>query len=149
MSRLFTIVFFVFGSMFLAQTASAQYNPPLSPWLNLYNQNPGQLGGYLSNVKPMLDYNKQMQQFQQMQRNQTQMGQQLQQVMQPGSTGPSRDLMGGGVSGGRDTNVLGEPREIRSMSGAAGYRTYQHWYPGGLPQGGVPSFSTPRTGRRY
>jgi len=53
----------VVGSLAQTRTASAQigYYPPggtLSPWLNMFNRNPGSLGNYNTYVRPQLELQK-------------------------------------------------------------------------------------------
>lgn len=143
----------VLGTLYFVSEVSAQapYRPPLSPWLNMFNKNPGPLGNYLGTVKPQLDMNKAMSELQ---RNQgaIQKALQTQPTLQnpPTSASSSPNQL---LNDGSTQRILAEPRKVNSIGGnhGAGYNQYLHWYPGGgLPRSGVPYFSPAQSGaRRY
>ena len=94
------------------ESASAQYSPPLSPWLSMYNQNRGGiLDNYHTFVMPQFEAQKE---FAQQQSQQKDMQRQIDQILNPPKKRPSF-----------------------TSSGGAGYRQHLHYYRG-LPQGGPP-----------
>ncbi|MDR0870866.1 MAG: hypothetical protein LBN39_08755 [Planctomycetaceae bacterium] len=129
--------------VYFVSAASAQYNPPMSPWLNLYNNNGrNALGNYLTNVKPQIDYNQKLQQLQQNQ------GAIQQALANPAMGTTTANQL---LNDDSTQRILTEPRMTKSIGGQNGANFNQtlHWYQGGLPRHQVPYFTTPRTGRRF
>lgn len=130
----FLLVGVAFASVSISE-ASAQTQPPISPWLSMFNYNRGNpLSNYHTYVVPQ---QQAIQTFQTQERQIQTQGRQIQ-----AQAAQQRSLQGE-VDG-----VLGPPRKVGSIGGARGpgYRQYLHYYQG-LPQGGVPSFSNGQ--RRY
>jgi hypothetical protein len=127
-----------------AETAYAQLQPALNPWLQMFDRSRGNgmLDNYNRLVKPQQETYKALQQ----QGNQLRM--QGAQQMQMQNKLKTNML---GATGPLDPNQqLIAPRETPStMSYPASYRQYLNYYPNGLQQGGVPNYATPSNRRRY
>ncbi len=124
-----------------ARSQSTQSRPAISPWLSMFNENSnGVLSNYHEYVRPRLElyqaYENQQRQIQQQAVQQRVMEQQIQSGVQAT------------LNDGSAPRILAAPNRVKSIGGmqGAGYRQYLHYYPRGLPQGGVPNFAT---GRRY
>ncbi len=149
MTARLTIVFSVLSFVVLcffvvdeisAQTLPAQPRPTISPWLSMFNNNRnGVLSNYHEFVRPRQEiykaYENQQRQIQQQTAQQRVMQQEIR----------SEAAL---LNDSSSQRILAEPRRTKSIGGmqGAGFRQYLHYYQGGLPQGGVPQFST---GRRY
>ena len=90
--------------------AQAQYRPSrptLSPWLNLYDREPGPLGNYLSRVRPQMQLRSTLHQYDARLRFQ----------------GSALASLGGEVAG------LTERDSIRATGTGSGFMDYSHYYP--------------------
>ena len=86
------------GALLIARPAEAQgtyrpSRPTISPWLNLYNRNPGPLGNYFTYVRPQMETREALQQQDTRIRQQgagiQTLGQQVTSLEQQGPTAPT------------------------------------------------------------